>query len=105
MSLESSSGAHKHGLQGAQRGDEGATRCVPTSAALVSWSAALVSSSRELHPHLGRGEGVIHSVAWPNVSPPMAKAPSHSILLETQILPVPLGRGGMGGLFWGNLCR
>lgn len=35
---------------------------------------------------------MIHSLAWPSLSPPIAKAPPHQIFLETQILPVPLGR-------------
>lgn len=51
-------------------------------------------------PTLGE-EGVIHSIAWPILSPPIAKASPQQILGGTQMLPV--FREELRGLFWENL--
>lgn len=72
----------------------GSHPCVSTSEVLAPFSVSCT-------PTLGR-EGVIHSVAWPSLSPPIAKASSHHIFLGTQMLPVPLGRnkGASSGRFF-----
>lgn len=54
-------------------------------------------------PTLGGDGGVIHSGAWPTLSPPIAKAPPHQFFLEPQILPVPLGRKKKGPLLGESL--